>query len=185
MHMKGLGHRAHFSPAQEKVLKGTPSLCEPNNLLLSVGRDPDGPPLPIPGSQACLLTPFGDQTPTLMSVGFGLESLVLDLLSAACQNSVPTRDWPQNVPKPASPFYSSFTPPASPRTPQLSPAYYHPPPPPAPEWAKTLGSCSSSIRFLSKHFFPLLEAHRESFIQIDWLSSVQTFTGALTSLKPN
>ena len=25
------------SPAQEIVLKGTPSLCEPNNLLLDVG----------------------------------------------------------------------------------------------------------------------------------------------------
>lgn len=138
MHMKGLGHRAHFSPAQEKVLKGTPSLCEPNNLLLSVGRDPDGPPLPIPGSQACLLTPFGDQTPTLMSVGFGLESLVLDLLSAACQNSVPTRDWPQNVPKPASPFYSPFTPPCKPKDSSAFPCILPPSPHPPPQSGQKL-----------------------------------------------
>lgn len=35
------------------------------------------PPLPIPGGQTYLLTPFGDQTPTLQSGGFGLGSLVL------------------------------------------------------------------------------------------------------------
>lgn len=147
MGMKGLGHRAHFSPAQEKVLKGTPSLCEPNNLLLSVGRGPGGrPPLPIPGSQAYILTPFGDQTPTLMSAGCGLESLVLDLLPAACQNPVPTRAWPQNIPEPASPFYSPGHAPLQVQGLLSFPMHITTPPS---EWAKTLGSCSSSIRLFS------------------------------------
>ena len=40
--MKGLGQKAHFSTVQDVLLKGTLSLCEPNNLLLGVGRSSSG-----------------------------------------------------------------------------------------------------------------------------------------------
>lgn len=67
--------RVHFSSAQGIILKRRPSLCEPNNRLLSVGRGPGGTSIAFLQWPAFSLHCVWRAD--LQSVGFGLDSLAL------------------------------------------------------------------------------------------------------------